>query len=94
VIAGRRKRGHDVSPAESKFGETVQQKNASPIVPLEPCFQDVHREAVTVVDEARANSRRQHLLAVGDARIVVGLDGPRRGLSSRARRSTQPEPGR
>ena len=56
VVAGRRQRGHDGAPAPRQFGEAVEQEHAGaarvPVAGLE----DVHGQAVAVVEKARAHS--------------------------------------
>ena len=56
VIAGRRQRQHHLAPAVGELREAVQQQQAGP-ARLEAGLQHVHREAVDVVDEARADAR-------------------------------------
>ena len=53
---------HHFAPAVGEFRKAVQQQHARPIGGLEAGLEQVHPEAVDVVDEVRAYARRQHAL--------------------------------
>jgi hypothetical protein len=64
VEAGLGERKHYLSPAVGELGEAVkEQEERARIDPLrsifEACFQDVHPEAVDVLDEAGADAGGQ-----------------------------------
>ncbi len=58
VVARGRERRHDLAPAPGELGEAVQQQHTRPARRLEAGLEDVHREAVDVLDEPRAQARR------------------------------------
>jgi hypothetical protein len=65
VISGRRQERHHLAPAIDEFGKAVQQHDERPVGRLVAGLQDVHGEAVDVVDGARAHARGKRPVAVG-----------------------------
>ena len=58
----------------SKFGEAVQQDDAGSLA-IEAGFEDVHLDAVVVVDDAGADAGRKRVGAVEDVEVAVSGDG-------------------
>ncbi len=88
----RRQRQHHLAPAVGQLREAVQQQEAGPAFGLEARLQDVHPQAVDVVDEASANARRQRRQArdgrAGHRRLR-GLQGLRRSNTGAAERANE-----
>jgi len=59
VVSGLRQRQHQLAPAVGQFGKAVQQQHARAPGQLEAGLQHMHRQAIAVVDLARADARRQ-----------------------------------
>src|SRR5262245_37570149 len=65
VIAGVRKNRHHLAPAESEFGEAVQQQKERAALGFVASFQHMHAQAVDAVDIARAYGWRERDVGEG-----------------------------
>ena len=60
VIPGGRDRQYHLAPAICELRKAVQKYDSRLVSRLESCFEDVHSQAVDVVDKPRADARREN----------------------------------
>jgi hypothetical protein len=73
-----------MAPAIGQLWKTVQEQDAGSAGFLKPGFENMQRDAVVAVDEARANAVGQCVLTVEDLRVVLaGFGGWQRRWDER-----------
>ena len=94
VVAGVGERRHDVPPTVGELREAVEKEQGRTPPGLEAGFEHVHRQAVDVVDEARADAVREPARIVGADRLGLlgGCESALRRRGARRRRMTGQPP--